>query len=151
MALKNRLVEHPNRYILRDNDGNEIGPYFLIRDEGTIEEEGTPLNAENITDAIIEKIDEAMEPFDIDNEGNVYVKNIQKGKAKIEGKAKAVAKKEIKFPKAFDKIPTVVVSPITQLPESVHASAYNVTTTGFTLHLYRKTKATNTVHWIAIV
>ncbi len=151
MALKNRLVEYPNRYILRDEAGNETGPYYLIRDEGEVEEPGTPLNAENIAAEIKDVVDSALEPFTIDNNGNVSVKNIQRGKATIQGKAKAVTSKEVKFPKAFTKVPTVVVTPATTIPQSVHASVYNVTTTGFTLHLYRKTKATNTVHWVAMV
>ena len=109
------------------------------------------LNAENITAEIKEVVDSALEPFTIDNNGNVSVKNIQRGKATIQGKAKAVTSKEVKFPKAFTTVPTVVVTPATTIPQSVHASVNNVTTTGFTLHLYRKTKATNTVHWVAMV
>lgn len=151
MALKNRIVEYPNRYILRDEAGNETGPFYLIRDEGEVEEEGTPLTAENITAEMQELLGTALNPFTIDNKGNVSVRNIQRGKASIKGKAKAVTTKEVKFPKAFDKVPVVVVSPRTTIPQSCHASVYNVTTTGFTLHLYRTTKATNTVDWIAML
>lgn len=151
MAFKNRMVEFPNRYILRDEAGNETGPFYLIRDEGEVQEPGTPLNAENLSTEVQSMIETALEPFTIDNNGNVSVKNIQKGKATIQGKEKAVTTKEIKFSKAFTKIPTVVVTPATTIPQSVHASVYNVTTTGFTLHLYRKNKATTTVHWVAIL
>lgn len=151
MALKNRLVEYPNRYKLVDENGTETGPYTLVRDEGAVEEEGTPLTAENIAAAIQEAVAAAMEGIKIDSNGNMSVRNIQRGRASVTGKAASVVTKEITFSKAFTKVPTVVVTPSTGSPQNVHASVYNVTTKGFTLYLYRKTKGTNVINWIAMI
>ena len=52
MALVDRVVEYPNRYILEDENGVQTGPYTLIRDPGTVTEAGTLLNAQNLTDEI---------------------------------------------------------------------------------------------------
>ena len=48
MAFTNRQVEYPNRFVLYDDEGNELGRYTLVRDEGEIIEEGTPLTADNL-------------------------------------------------------------------------------------------------------
>ena len=66
MAFKDRVVQYPNRYDLIDTNGNHgfsvngetleinTGPYTLSRNEGTVTEAGTLLNAVNLTDNIDE-------------------------------------------------------------------------------------------------
>ena len=49
MAFVDRVVDYPGRYILKDaNSGTVFGTYDLVRDEGTIHEPGTLLNANNL-------------------------------------------------------------------------------------------------------
>ena len=60
MAFVDRVVEYPNRYIFEDGDGNQTGPYTLIRDEGTVTEPGTLLNAQNLTDEITALVGASM-------------------------------------------------------------------------------------------
>lgn len=61
MAFIDRIVEFPNRYYLEDTDGVQTGPYTLVRAEGTVDEEGTLLNAEGLTSNIIEIIKSQLE------------------------------------------------------------------------------------------
>lgn len=49
MAFIDRVVDYPGRYTLKDaNSGTVFGTYDLVRDEGTIHEPGTLLNANNL-------------------------------------------------------------------------------------------------------
>lgn len=49
MAFVDRIVDYPGRFILKDaNSGTVFGTYDLVRDEGTIHEPGTLLNANNL-------------------------------------------------------------------------------------------------------
>lgn len=160
MAFVGRVVEFPNRITLKDENGNVLGPYTLEFSEGEVTEEGTPLTAENLNSEIEqiakEKADEAIEglegAFTIDSSNNVHFRNMQAGTATIKvTKAKAVMTKNIKFSKAFTKKPYIVVAPNSSAPQNISVSFKNVTTTGFTIHLYRTTKVNTSVNWIAFV
>ena len=49
MSFTDRIVEHPGRYMLTDVSTNEVlGTFDLVRAEGTVTEEGTPLTAANL-------------------------------------------------------------------------------------------------------
>lgn len=49
MAFVDRVVDYPGRFILKDaNSGTVFGTYDLVRDEGTVHEAGTLLNANNL-------------------------------------------------------------------------------------------------------
>lgn len=61
MAFTDRVVQYPNRYILEDEDGNQTGPYTLIRDEGEVTEAGTLLNAEGLTENV-EEVARGIDP-----------------------------------------------------------------------------------------
>ena len=50
MALQDRIVEHPGRVMLTPVSGEE-NTYDMTRAEGTVTQEGTELNAENLTAA----------------------------------------------------------------------------------------------------
>lgn len=53
-TFTDRVVEHPGRYTLTDTGGAELGTYDLSRDEGTVTEAGTPLNAAHLNPVINE-------------------------------------------------------------------------------------------------
>lgn len=59
MAFVDRVVEYPNRYQFEDENGVRTGPYTLVRDEGTVTEAGTPLDAANLTSNVVALIDPA--------------------------------------------------------------------------------------------
>ena len=50
MALQDRIVEHPGRIVLTPVPGVE-NTYDVERAEGTVTQPGTPLNADNLTEA----------------------------------------------------------------------------------------------------
>ncbi len=53
MAFVDRIVEHPGRFMLTDvSNGEVLGTFDLVRAEGTITEEGTPLTAANLNTEI---------------------------------------------------------------------------------------------------
>ena len=56
MKIKNRVVQYPNRYRMKviqtlndGGDGEEEKLVYLVKDEGVIADEGTPLNAKMIS------------------------------------------------------------------------------------------------------
>lgn len=53
-TFTDRVVEHPGRYTLTDTGGAELGTYDLSRDEGTVTEAGTPLNAAHLNPVVNE-------------------------------------------------------------------------------------------------
>ena len=54
MAFTDRIVEHPGRYTLTDVNTNEVlGTFDLVRAEGTVTEEGTPLTAANLNTEVL--------------------------------------------------------------------------------------------------
>lgn len=153
MTFEDRLVEKPNRYTLTDDAGNVLGTYTLTRDEGTVTQEGTPLNAANLNAAIQDATDSAVaqarEPFTVDANSNVRVRNSQSGKVSIKPKAKKVVSKKITFKQPFTSVPSVVVTPVTASPQNVRVSVSGITTTGAVLYLYRTSDTTTSVCWHA--
>ena len=54
MSFTDRIVEHPGRYMLTDVSTNEVlGTFDLVRAEGTVTEEGTPLTAANLNTEVL--------------------------------------------------------------------------------------------------
>lgn len=155
MALIDRIVEHPGRIKLTDVlTGEELGTFDVERMEGEITEEGSPLNAETLNSEIQQAADSACAELKtaitVDANNNVSYKNRQMGSAVVKPAAvKATTKVSVKFPKAFSKVPFVVVTPVTTAPNVVSCSVQNIKTTGFDLYMYRTTKVNTTVHWMA--
>ena len=58
-----RVVEHPGRYTLTDTGGSVLGTYDLSRDEGTITEAGTPLNAANMN-LVVDEVNDINDRLD---------------------------------------------------------------------------------------
>lgn len=150
MAFKDRIVQYPNRYTLTKDDGTVLGTFTLTRAEGEVTEEGTLLNADGMTENVQEMIDASMDGISIDSNQNVRFRNLQRGRAKITGKAKKVVSKTITFSKVFSVTPRVVITPITENPQNISVGISNVSTTGFTINLYRTTNATNNIDWMAM-
>ncbi len=149
MAFIDRIVEYPNRYLLEDTGGTQTGPYTLIRDEGTIYDEGTPLNAANLNG----EISNALSNFDIDNSGNVHVRNVQCGLASEAVGANATISMNITFSPAFTGVPYVNVTPLTSSPTAWTVSVASITTTGCTIWLKNNNASSYTakVNWIAML
>lgn len=140
------------------DDGAEIvitftasGLYDLQRAEGYVTEVGTPLKAEELTTNVRELIDAATEGIEIQNDGDVYYQNLQRGYALVQGKANAVASMQVTFPTAFTSVPRVCCTPHTSRPDLVHTSISGITRTGFTLYLYRTNASATGVSWIATI
>lgn len=151
MAFIDRIVEYPGRYKLIDDEGNVLGVYTLERQEGEVSEEGTPLNATNLNTNINSLITSKMNGINIDANSNVKVRNIQSGSVSIKASAKSVASKTVTFPIRFTSAPKISVTPASSSPQSVHVSIASVTTTSFQIKLYRTSKGTTTVHWVAVL
>lgn len=155
MALKDREVEFPGRIkLINVNTGEELGVFDMIRQEGEITEEGTPINAESLTNEINEAAAAACaelnEAISVDANNNVSFKNRQSGSVKICPTAvKQTKKVTVKFPKAFNKVPTVTVTPYSTAPGVISCSVSNVQTTQFDLYMYRATKVDTWVYWQA--
>lgn len=153
MAFTDRVVEYPGRVTLTDaSDSSVLGTFDVTRDEGVVTDPGTPLNAANLNAEIQGMIDTAISALTIDGNGNVAVRNMQSGRVNITPTAaKTVTSLNVTFPRAFTKTPFVTVSPITAGPNIVAVSVGSVTTTGFTMYLYRTTKVQTGINWIAHV
>ena len=154
MAFVDRVVEHPGRVTLTPT-GN-TNEYDMTRSEGTVTEEGTPLNATNLNTIIQEMIDNALAPYssalDVDANGNVHFRNLQSGSVRMKmTAARATVTATVTFPRAFTTLPKIVVTPLTASPSACSVSVSNVSTTGFTVYFYRTTKTDTTVYWHAYV
>lgn len=154
MAFTDRVVEYPGRVTLTPT-GN-TNEYDMTRAEGTVTEEGTPLNATNLNTIIQEMIDDAIAPLsnalDVDTNGNVHFRNLQSGSVLMKvPAAKTTVSATVTFPRAFTKIPKIVVTPITAGPSLCSVSVSNISTTGFTVYFYRTTKVDTTVYWHAYI
>lgn len=139
-------------------DGAEIiisftasGMYDIQRAEGFVTEIGTPLKAEELTTNIRELISAATEGLEIQNDGDVYFQNLQRGYAQVQGAANAVTSMAVTFPTTFTSVPRVAVTPHTSRPDQVFASVGNITRTGFTLYVFRPTASATGVSWIATI
>lgn len=157
MAFKDRIVEYPGRILLtpaKDASGNVIAnTYDVVRQEGEVTEEGTQLNADSMIENVLELIDSRIGNIQ-DSNGKISLrKYIQAGKGtvKTKGNEKKVVKLSITFPHAFASVPYVVVSPITSVPQMVSVGIEDITTTGFTVNMYRTNGTYNTqIRWIAV-
>lgn len=127
------------------------GMYDLQRAEGFVTEVGTPLKAEELTTNVRELISAATEGIEIQNDGDVYYQNLQRGYALVQGRANAVASLQVTFPTPFTSVPRVCVTPHTSRPDLVHTSISGITRTGFTLYLYRTNASATGVSWIATI
>lgn len=151
MAFIDRVVQYPNRVTLTAVSG-ETDTYDMERAEGTVTEEGTPLNAANLNNEIQSMIADAIQGITIDNNGNVSYRNMQSGKVLVKpSSARATTTVNVTFPQAFTKVPNVVVSSNGASPSTTSVSAGAITTTGFTLYFYRTTQTNTYVSWIAHV
>lgn len=150
MAFTDRVVEYPGRVRLTAVSG-ETDVYDMTREEGTVTEAGTPLNANNINTEIANVVADQISAINIDSDGNVTVRNIQSGAESITvttaGEPKAAT---VTFSQAFTSPPYVTVTPMTKYPGTIMATAVSVSATGFTIYLYRPSTGSNTVHWIAV-
>lgn len=153
MPFENRVVEYPGRVILAPVSGEE-NTYDMTRAEGEVTEEGTPLNAENLNSVIQEMVDDALSTLSnaitVDSNGNVSFRNLQSGTAKVTvKKANVTSTVNVTFPQAFTKTPKVVITPVSTAPGKVSVGVSNITTTGFTVNLYRTNAVDTTIKWIA--
>ncbi len=154
MAFVDRVVEYPGRVTLTPTGNPD--EYDVARSEGTVTEEGTPLNATNLNTIIQDMIDNALAPYtsalDVDANNNVHFKNLQSGSVQMKvSVAKTTVTATVTFPKAFTKLPKIVVTPLTAYPAACSVSVSNVSTTGFTVYFYRTTATDTYVYWIAFV
>ena len=150
MAFVDRVVQYPNRYLLEDGGGVQTGPYFLIRDEGTVTEAGTAINATNLNAEIAAAVSNALTAFNIDGNLNVTYRNLQSGRTQTTVASKTTKSVTVTFSQAFDNVPNVVLTPISSDPTQVRVSTSGVSTTGFTMNIYATVARTCNVDWIAI-
>lgn len=150
MAFVDRVVQYPNRYLLEDGGGVQTGPYFLIRDEGTVTEAGTAINATNLNAEIAAAVSNALTAFTIDGNLNVTYRNLQSGRTQTTVASKTTKSVTVTFSQAFDNVPNVVLTPISSDPTQVRVSTSGVSTTGFTMNIYATVARTCNVDWIAI-
>lgn len=135
-----RIVEHPGRVVMTPVSG-ETNTYDMTRAEGTVTEEGTPLNAANLNAEISAMIAAAVEPI---------ANSVQSGRIRITVPTANVARTvSVTFPRPFDDVPNVAVTPITGGPQACYTAINNITTTGFSIVFYRTTATDTTVCWIA--
>lgn len=153
MAFVDRVVEHPNRWTLTNvDDSTDVKTYDVIRTEGEVTNEGTPLNAENLNAEIAGAVETGTAVLDIDANENVRVKNIQSGRVSVTVKAaNTVYTKSVTFAQTFTSVPRVVVTPMTGVPEKVSVGVLDITTTGFSITLSRTTATNTSVCWIAMI
>ncbi len=77
--ITDRIVEYPNRYKLVDENGGELGPYTLVRDEGTVTQQGTPLNASNLNPSLVSQM--GSYTIDANGDSSIMVRvNVPSGK-----------------------------------------------------------------------
>lgn len=143
-----RIVEHPNRVKLEPVSGNI---YDMTREEGTVTEEGTPLNSSNLINNINELIDAKLSGVTIDSNGNLSARNFQSGSASVTPTSGTPTTKAITFPKPFSSAPRVVLTPVTGVPQNVSLGVSGITTTGFNIVIYRNSATNTTVNWLAML
>lgn len=87
MSFTDRIVEHPGRYMLTDVSTNEVlGTFDLVRAEGTVTEEGTPLTAANLnTETLAIAQEELSEAFIIKEYSCAYTNLAAGGVLSITG------------------------------------------------------------------
>ena len=152
MGFVDRVVQYPNRVDLVDTDGNHgysvsgetliinTGPYTLTRNEGTVTEAGTLLNALNLT----ENVDEiATSHFDSGKTAAVTVA------------AGAYADTTVTFATEFATAPAVVAGFFSTSEAGSFGkctcSVHSITATGCTIRIFNGDSGTRipNVEWIA--
>ena len=152
MAFTDRVVQYPNRYDLVDTNGNHgysvngetliinTGPYTLTRNEGTVTEAGTLLNALNLT----QNVDEiATSHFD---------SGVTAGISVASGAYTDLA---VTFTTAFATAPAVVVGFLSSSTAPTFGnctvSVHDITASGFVIRVFNNDSGTRApaVEWIA--
>ena len=142
MAFTDRIVEHPGRVKLTAVSG-QTDTYDMTRAEGTVTEEGTPLNAANLNAEISAMISAAVSEI---------ADSMQSGRVRVTVPTAGVTRTvEVTFAKPFLNVPNVVATPITGGPQVCSWAVNNITTTGFTLVFNRTTATDTTLCWFAHV
>ena len=151
MAFENRIVEHPGRIVLTEVDAtNGVYDVDYTAEEGTVSQEGTLMDADSMNEAVQDLIDSSMNGISISAGGTVTVKNVQSGSITVTPRANTALSKNITFATPFEHAPQVVVTPNTASPQNCHVGVSAITTTGFTVTLYRTTAVSTTLRWIAV-
>lgn len=140
MALTDRVVQYPNRYILEDTGGVQTGPYTLIRDEGIVTEPGTLMSAAELTAGIKSIIASVVQS------GEISSTSVTSG---------AYVDKSVNFDTPFASAPRVVVG----FKSTSTAGTFGrcccavsaVSATGFTVRIFNGDSATRApnIEWIA--
>jgi hypothetical protein len=91
----------------------------------------------------------------VDSNGNLTANNIQKGLVSVTTIASQWVEQAVVFPHAFDTVPVVTVTGNSMAPAvggttQLYEAVTNVTTTGFTLRVFRSTAITMNYGYIAI-
>ena len=153
MAFSDRVVQYPNRWKLTTVSGTSVsGVYTVEREEGEVENVGTPLNADSLNTEVRAAVAEALAALDIDSNDNVHVQNIQCGRVQVTVKeADTTYTKSVTFSQPFTSVPRVVTTPMTSVPEKVSIGITDVTTSGFSITLNRTSAVNTSVNWIAMI
>lgn len=144
--FQDRIVEHPGRVELTQVSGDV---YDMAPAEGEITQEGTPLNADNLEEAVQAMIDSAINALTITPGGSLHVSNMQQGREVITPVANSVVAKAVTFDQEMESVPRVVVTAESAAPQNVSIGVNNISTTGFTIQLYRVNTTKTAVQWIA--
>jgi len=153
MEFVDRVVEFPGRVIITNvADPNDQKTCDIVRAEGEETNPGTPLNSAALNAAVADAVDAAMQEFDVDESGNVKVRNVQCGKATVTVKAaNTTYTKSVMFPQAFTSVPIVSATPVTGSPDKVSFGVTSISTTGFSITLNRTNVVNTIVNWIAMI
>lgn len=150
MAFVDRLVEFPGRIQLIPVAG-QTNVYDVVRAEGTVTEEGTPLNADNLNANIIEQVNSLIDPAIEEATGGFRVSEIQAGAVTVPLRNNSsVNSLSVRFPMAFSTTPKVVVCPVISNPNTVRWSLNGASLTSFTLRTYSTANVDVTFYWIAM-
>lgn len=79
MGFIDRSSQYPNRVTLTPVDG-QANTYDMTPEEGEVYQEGTPLDAENLTTEVQNAVADALNGVTVDAAGNLIAPNIQAGK-----------------------------------------------------------------------
>jgi len=146
MSWEDRIVEFPNRVVLTPVAGM-TNTYDMTYAEGEVEQEGTLINAANMeaeTNALIEAA----------ITGDIAPANIKAGMYNFKGRRTAGSNysAQITFDQPFSKVPKVVATVHTAVPNNRKTGVTAITTSGFTLNVHTTTTVTDgiQVDWIAI-
>ncbi len=150
MGFVDRSSQFPNRVTLAPVDG-QANTYDMTPAEGEVYQEGTPLDAENLTTEVQNAVADALNGVTVDAAGNLIAPNIQAGKGSCPiKKANTNYSVTVQFPVPFTIAPYVVVTPTADAPNSTEWCISSVTQTGFTYRARRTGAWPSAFHWIAI-